>query len=55
VLYIVLVRLNVVPDPAGVHTVSRRVGVFITTLALGMAVGAGCENVESLTAGQQGL
>jgi uncharacterized membrane protein HdeD (DUF308 family) len=46
VLYIVLVRLNVVPDPAGVHTVSRRAGIFITTLALGMAVGAGYENVE---------
>jgi uncharacterized membrane protein HdeD (DUF308 family) len=46
VLYISLVRLDVLPDPARVHTVSRRAGIFISTLALGMAVGAGYEIVE---------
>lgn len=34
------------PDPARVHSVSRRAGIFISTLALGMAVGAGYEVVE---------
>jgi hypothetical protein len=46
VLYISLVRLDVLPDPARVHSVSRRAGIFISTLALGMAVGAGYEVVE---------
>jgi uncharacterized membrane protein HdeD (DUF308 family)/uncharacterized membrane protein YjdF len=49
VLYIVLVRLGVVPDPGEAireHRVARISGVFIITLAVGMAVGAGYENVE---------
>jgi uncharacterized membrane protein HdeD (DUF308 family)/uncharacterized membrane protein YjdF len=49
VLYIALVRLGVVPDP-GVAIKERRVariaGIFIVTLALGMAVGAGYESIE---------
>src|SRR5215831_2934272 len=44
VIYIALVRLGVVPDP-GVAIRERRVarisGIFIVTLALGVAVGAG--------------
>jgi uncharacterized membrane protein HdeD (DUF308 family) len=49
VLYIALVRLGVVPDPARAireHRVARISGIFIVTLALGMAVGAGYESVE---------
>jgi uncharacterized membrane protein HdeD (DUF308 family)/uncharacterized membrane protein YjdF len=49
VLYIVLVRLGVVPDPAEAireHRVARISGIFIVTLAIGMAVGAGYESVE---------
>jgi uncharacterized membrane protein HdeD (DUF308 family) len=49
VLYIALVRLGVVPDP-GRAIRDRRVaqisGIFIVTLAIGMAVGAGYESVE---------
>lgn len=49
VLYIALVRLGVVPDP-GRAIRERRVaqisGIFIVTLAIGMAVGAGYESVE---------
>src|SRR5215831_67342 len=49
VLYIALVRLGVVPDP-GVAIRERRVarisGIFVVTLAVGMAVGAGYESVE---------
>ena len=48
-LYIVLVRLGVVPDPAEAireRRVARIAGIFIVTLALGMAVGAGYESVE---------
>jgi len=49
VLYIALVRLGVVPDP-GRAIRDRRVaqisGIFIITLAIGMAVGAGYESVE---------
>jgi len=51
VLYIALVRLGVVPDP-GVAIRERRVariaGIFIVTLAVGMAVGGFYENVEWL-------
>ncbi|HVM58582.1 MAG TPA: DUF308 domain-containing protein [Gaiellaceae bacterium] len=51
VLYIVLVRLGVVPDP-GVAIRERRVariaGIFIVTLAIGIAVGAVYENIEWL-------
>jgi uncharacterized membrane protein HdeD (DUF308 family) len=49
VLYIALVRLGVVPDP-GASIRERRVpriaGIFIVTLAVGMAVGSGYESVE---------
>ena len=51
VLYIALVRLGVVPDP-GVAIRDRRVariaGIFIVTLAVGMAVGGFYENIEWL-------
>ena len=51
VLYIALVRLGVVPDP-GVAIRERRVariaGIFIITLAVGMAVGGFYENIEWL-------
>ena len=51
VLYIALVRLGVVPDP-GIAIRERRVariaGIFIVTLAVGMAVGGFYENVEWL-------
>jgi uncharacterized membrane protein HdeD (DUF308 family)/uncharacterized membrane protein YjdF len=49
VLYIALVRLGVVPDPGQAireHRVARISGIFIVTLAVGMAVGAGYESVE---------
>jgi uncharacterized membrane protein HdeD (DUF308 family) len=49
VLYIALVRLGVVPDPGrAIHErrVARISGIFIVTLAVGMAVGAGYESVE---------
>ena len=49
VLYFALVRLGVVPDPADAireRRVARICGIFIVTLAVGMAVGAGYENVE---------
>jgi uncharacterized membrane protein HdeD (DUF308 family) len=49
VLYIVLVRLGVVPDPGQAireRRLARIGGIFIITLAAGIAVGAGYENVE---------
>jgi uncharacterized membrane protein HdeD (DUF308 family) len=49
VLYIALVRLGVVPDPGRAikeRRVARISGIFIVTLAVGMAVGAGYESVE---------
>jgi uncharacterized membrane protein HdeD (DUF308 family)/uncharacterized membrane protein YjdF len=49
VLYIALVRLGVVPDPGAAireRRVARIVGIFIVTLAVGMAVGSGYESVE---------
>jgi uncharacterized membrane protein HdeD (DUF308 family) len=49
VLYIALVRLGVVPDPAAAireRRVARIVGIFIVTFAVGLAVGAFYENVE---------
>jgi uncharacterized membrane protein HdeD (DUF308 family) len=49
VLYIALVRLGVVPDPGRAireRRVARISGIFIVTLAIGMAVGAGYESVE---------
>jgi uncharacterized membrane protein HdeD (DUF308 family)/uncharacterized membrane protein YjdF len=49
VLYIALVRLGVVPDPAAAireRRVARISGIFIITLALGIAVGACYESIE---------
>jgi len=49
VLYIALVRLGVVPDPGRAireRRVARISGIFIVTLAVGMAVAAGYESVE---------
>jgi uncharacterized membrane protein HdeD (DUF308 family) len=51
VLYIALVRLGVVPDPGQAireRRVAQIAGIFIVTLAVGMAVGAGYESVEWL-------
>lgn len=49
VLYIALVRLGVLTDPAETKTPYHHAGVFVTTLALGMAVGAGYEVIEWLS------
>ena len=49
VLYIVLVRLGVVPDPGQAireHRVARISGIFIVTLAVGVAVGGFYESIE---------
>src|SRR4029079_16279453 len=49
VLYIALVRLCVVPDPASAireRRVARISGIFVITLALGIAVGACYESIE---------
>ena len=49
VVYIVLVRLGVVPDPGRAireHRVARISGIFIVTLALGIAVGGVYESIE---------
>lgn len=49
VLYIALVRLHVLADPEETTTAYSHAGVFVSTLALGMAVGAGYEVVEWLS------
>lgn len=49
VLYLVLVRLEVLVDPARTSIARHHVGVFVSTLALGMAVGAGYEVIEWLS------
>jgi uncharacterized membrane protein YjdF len=46
VLYIVLARLEVVPQPKDRTTRRHYVGIFVVTLALGMALGAAWEMVE---------
>jgi uncharacterized membrane protein HdeD (DUF308 family)/uncharacterized membrane protein YjdF len=49
VLYIVLVRLGVVPDPGRAiseRKVARISGIFIVTLAIGVAVGGFYESIE---------
>ncbi|HVP75771.1 MAG TPA: DUF308 domain-containing protein [Gaiellaceae bacterium] len=49
VLYLALVRLGVLPDPGAAirqRRIARIFGIFIATLAVGMAVGAGYEDVE---------
>ncbi|HKI93493.1 MAG TPA: hypothetical protein VJ986_14420, partial [Gaiellaceae bacterium] len=49
VLYVVLVRLDVLTGPERTTAAHHHVGVFISTLALGMAVGAGYEVIEWLS------
>src|SRR5262249_60376336 len=49
VLYIALVRLGVVPDPGRAiseRKVARIAGIFVVTLAVGIAVGAFYESIE---------
>jgi uncharacterized membrane protein HdeD (DUF308 family) len=49
VLYFVLVRLGVVPDPGNAireRKVAQISGIFIVTLAVGLAVGAAYESIE---------
>jgi len=46
VLYIALARLDVLPDPRDDTTTRHYVGIFVVTLALGLAVGAVWEIVE---------
>jgi hypothetical protein len=49
VLYIALVRLGVLADPQETRTPYHHLGVFVSTLAIGMAVEAGYEVVEWLS------
>jgi uncharacterized membrane protein HdeD (DUF308 family)/uncharacterized membrane protein YjdF len=49
VIYIALVRLGVLADPEETRSVRNHVGVFVSTLAIGMAVGAGYEVIEWLS------
>ncbi len=46
VVYIVLARLNVAPDPRDETSARHYAGMFIVTLALGLAIGAVWEMVE---------
>jgi uncharacterized membrane protein HdeD (DUF308 family) len=46
VLYVCLVRLGVLLDPGETTDPRQHAGVFISTLAIGMAVGAGYEVIE---------
>lgn len=46
VLYIALARLEVLPDPRDDTSTRHYVGIFVVTLALGLAVGAVWEIVE---------
>ena len=46
VLYIALARLDVVPDPRDETHARHYVGIFIVTLAIGLAIGAVWEMVE---------
>jgi uncharacterized membrane protein YjdF len=45
-VYLVLMRLNVLPELSALTQPHHRVGFFVTTLFLGMAIGAGWEIVE---------
>jgi hypothetical protein len=45
-LYVVLVRLGVLPELSALTQVHQKFGFFLTALALGMAMGAGWEIVE---------
>jgi uncharacterized membrane protein HdeD (DUF308 family) len=49
VLYVCLVRLGVLADPARATTKLQDTGIFVSTLAIGMAVGAGYEVIEWLS------
>jgi uncharacterized membrane protein HdeD (DUF308 family) len=49
VLYVCLVRLGVLTDPEQARSRMQRSGVFVSTLAIGMAVGAGYEVIEWLS------
>jgi hypothetical protein len=49
VLYIALARLEVLPDPAGKTERHHHLGIFVVTLALGLAVGAVWEIAEYLS------
>jgi uncharacterized membrane protein HdeD (DUF308 family) len=49
VLYVCLVRLDVLTDPGDATTTLQHAGVFVSTLAIGMAVGAGYEVIEWLS------
>lgn len=46
VVYIALARAEVVPDPASETRVPHYVGIFVVTLALGLALGALWEILE---------
>jgi uncharacterized membrane protein YjdF len=45
-IYVCLIRLDVVPELRDLNTTSRRVGFFLTVLMMGMAIGAAWEIVE---------
>jgi hypothetical protein len=45
-LYLLLVRLDVLPELTALAQPHHRIGFFLTTLFLGMAIGAGWEIVE---------
>jgi uncharacterized membrane protein YjdF len=45
-LYLLLVRLGVLPDFHDLKQLHHRIGFFLTVLALGMAIGAGWEVIE---------
>jgi uncharacterized membrane protein YjdF len=47
-IYILLVRLGVVPELRDLTTLPQKFGFFLTVLALGMAIGAGWEVIEWL-------
>ena len=47
-LYLLLVRLGVLPELHDLRHLHHRVGFFVTVMALGMAIGAGWEVVEWL-------
>jgi hypothetical protein len=47
-IYLLLVRLGVLPELRDLTQLHERIGFFITVLALGMAIGAGWEIIEWL-------
>jgi uncharacterized membrane protein YjdF len=47
-LYLLLVRLEVLPEFRDLKQLHHRIGFFLTVLALGMAIGAGWEVIEWL-------